>query len=36
VRLRDGSVSGCEALLRWQRPGVGLVSPADFIPVAER
>jgi diguanylate cyclase (GGDEF)-like protein len=24
-----------EALLRWNRPGVGLVSPAEFIPVAE-
>jgi diguanylate cyclase (GGDEF)-like protein/PAS domain S-box-containing protein len=35
VRLRDGAVQGCEALLRWQRPGRGLVSPADFIPVAE-
>jgi diguanylate cyclase (GGDEF)-like protein/PAS domain S-box-containing protein len=32
----DGRVTGFEALVRWQRPGGGLVSPADFIPAAER
>ena len=26
---------GVEALVRWRRPGVGLISPAEFIPVAE-
>ena len=26
---------GCEALLRWNDPAVGMVSPADFIPLAE-
>ena len=31
----SGRVSGTEALLRWQRPGVGQVPPGDFIPVAE-
>ena len=29
------AIDGFEALVRWERPGVGLVSPADFIPVAE-
>jgi diguanylate cyclase (GGDEF)-like protein/PAS domain S-box-containing protein len=31
----EGRVIGAEALLRWFRPGVGLVPPASFIPVAE-
>jgi diguanylate cyclase (GGDEF)-like protein len=35
VDLRNGAVSGCEALLRWRHPERGMVSPADFIPVAE-
>ncbi len=30
-----GAVVGVEALLRWNRPGVGPVSPAVFVPVAE-
>lgn len=30
-----GGVCGFEALVRWHRPGVGLVMPADFIPIAE-
>lgn len=30
-----GQVLGAEALLRWESPQYGLVSPADFIPVAE-
>ena len=33
--LRDGSGLGVEALLRWRHPVRGLVSPAEFIPVAE-
>jgi EAL domain-containing protein (putative c-di-GMP-specific phosphodiesterase class I) len=35
VDLRTGGIVGFEALLRWQRPGVGLVSPADFVPLLE-
>jgi diguanylate cyclase (GGDEF)-like protein len=35
VQLHSGRISGLEALLRWQRPGHGLVSPHDFIPVLE-
>ena len=35
IDLADGSVTGLEALVRWQRPGVGPVPPDRFIPVAE-
>jgi len=35
VELATGCVYGAEALLRWQHPERGLVSPADFIPIAE-
>jgi predicted signal transduction protein with EAL and GGDEF domain len=33
--LRQWRVCGFEALLRWRRPGIGLVPPSDFIPLAE-
>ena len=33
---RGGHMTSVEALLRWSRPGEGLVSPADFIDTAER
>ena len=35
VGSRDMRLLGFEALLRWDRPGQGPVSPADFIPLAE-
>jgi diguanylate cyclase (GGDEF)-like protein/PAS domain S-box-containing protein len=35
VNLQRDEVSGCEALLRWRHPERGMVSPAEFIPVAE-
>ena len=35
VDLECDEVTGCEALLRWRHPERGMISPADFIPVAE-
>lgn len=35
VSLKDGHIIGAEALLRWQHPELGRISPAEFIPVAE-
>ena len=35
VDLGSNQVTGCEALLRWRHPERGMVSPAEFIPVAE-
>jgi diguanylate cyclase (GGDEF)-like protein/PAS domain S-box-containing protein len=36
IHLRTGAITGAEALLRWTHPRRGLVSPAEFIPAAER
>jgi diguanylate cyclase (GGDEF)-like protein len=36
VNLTDGAPVGLEALLRWRHPQMGLVAPAEFIPIAEQ
>jgi diguanylate cyclase (GGDEF)-like protein/PAS domain S-box-containing protein len=36
VRLRDRSLAGVEALVRWQHPERGLVPPLEFVPFAEK
>ncbi len=33
--IRDNTITGCEALLRWQHSERGMISPAEFIPIAE-
>ena len=35
IDLQSDEIEGYEALVRWDRPGVGLVPPDEFIPVAE-
>lgn len=36
INIYSGKVAGVEALLRWNRGSRGLISPAEFIPVAEK
>ena len=36
MEIRTGKLAGFEALMRWIHPEKGIISPADFIPVAER
>jgi diguanylate cyclase (GGDEF)-like protein/PAS domain S-box-containing protein len=35
VDVRSGAVNGCEALIRWHHAERGIISPAEFIPLAE-
>lgn len=35
VDMRSGRIVGVEALIRWNRPGHGLIAPADFVPQLE-
>lgn len=35
IRLRDGALTGAEALLRWRHPRQGLLAPASFLPALE-
>lgn len=36
VKANDGQIAGFEALLRWQHPRRGNVSPSEFVPLAEK
>jgi len=36
IDLRTGEVAGCEALARWMHPDRGMISPGEFIPIAEQ
>lgn len=35
ISMQNGQIVGVEALLRWQHPELGIISPAEFIPSAE-
>ena len=36
VDIKSGKVTGCEALMRWRHPKLGMLPPATFIPIAEK
>ncbi len=36
IDVQNGAINGAEALLRWKHPEFGMVSPLEFIPIAER
>jgi EAL domain-containing protein (putative c-di-GMP-specific phosphodiesterase class I) len=35
LSLQSGQITGCEALIRWRHPERGMISPVEFIPIAE-
>ncbi|MDD5156899.1 diguanylate cyclase [Sulfurimonas sp.] len=35
ISLKNGNIIGAEVLLRWENPQLGIISPAEFIPIAE-
>jgi EAL domain-containing protein (putative c-di-GMP-specific phosphodiesterase class I) len=35
ISLEDNAITGCEALVRWRHSERGMISPAEFIPIAE-
>ncbi len=35
ISLSTGQITGCEALVRWKHPRLGMVSPGEFLPLAE-
>lgn len=35
ISILNGKIIGAEALLRWNHPELGMISPAEFIPIAE-
>lgn len=35
IAMQDGHIVGAEALLRWHHPEFGMISPTEFIPIAE-
>lgn len=35
IEIKTGAIIGAEALLRWQHPDLGAISPSEFIPIAE-
>lgn len=35
INCESGRIAGCEALVRWRHPTMGLIGPSEFIPVAE-
>ena len=36
INLRNGELAGVEALIRWNKPGEGVIQPGEFIPAIER
>lgn len=36
IDIRAGTVTACEALMRWRHPRLGMVPPSTFIPIAEK